>query len=72
MSGLKPDVLPRDDEASHSAQASDQVPYPAIHDPDAACAWLLERNVFPGDLDELQGLLMAGKLTPAILEPFSR
>lgn len=70
--GPKPDALPRDGEASFSAQAGDQVPYPAIPDPEAACAWLVERSVFPGDLDELQRLLMAGELTPAILEPLSR
>jgi uncharacterized protein YdaU (DUF1376 family) len=70
--GLKPDALLRDGEASRSAQAGDQVPYPAISGPHAARVWLLERNVFPGDLDELQRLLMAGKLTPAILEPHSR
>ncbi|MCX5568165.1 MULTISPECIES: hypothetical protein [Kaistia] len=70
--GLKPDALPRDGEASRSAQAGDQIPYPAISDPDAARVWLLERSVFPGDLDELQCLLMAGKLTPAILEPLAR
>lgn len=64
---LKPDALPRDGEAS--AQAGDQVPYPAIPDPEAASAWFLERDVFPADLDELQRLLMAGQLTLAILEP---
>jgi uncharacterized protein YdaU (DUF1376 family) len=63
---LKPDVLPHDGEASPSAGG--QVPYPAIPDPEAARAWLLERDVFPADFDELQRLLMAGKLTPAILE----
>lgn len=70
--GLKPDVVLRDGEASLAAQAGDQAPYPGIPDPDAARAWLVERNVFPADLDEPQRLLMAGTLTPAILEPFSR
>ena len=64
---LKPDALPRDGEVL--AQAGDQVPYPAIPDPEAARAWLLERHVFPADLDELQRLLTTGQLTPGILEP---
>jgi uncharacterized protein YdaU (DUF1376 family) len=65
--GLRPDVEPRDAEASLSTQASDQRPFPAIGEPEAARAWLKEQNVFPFDLDELQHLLVAGKLTPAIL-----
>ncbi|MET4636750.1 DUF1376 domain-containing protein [Kaistia defluvii] len=65
--GLEPEVAPRDGEASLATEASDQPPLPAIADPQAACEWLLERGVFPGDLDELQRLLVAGKLTPSIL-----
>jgi uncharacterized protein YdaU (DUF1376 family) len=65
---LQPDALPRDVEASLSPQVGDQVPYPPIPDPEAARDWLLERSVFPADVDELKRLLMAGTLTPAILK----
>ena len=68
LAGLKPDEMPCGDEASPSAQAGGQGPYPAIPDPESAHAWLNKRGVFPGDLDELQRLLTTGKLTPAILE----
>ena len=68
LARLKPEVQPRKCEASDPAQAGDEPAYPAISDPEAALAWLQEKDVFPADLDELQRLLMAGKLTRAILE----
>ncbi|MCX5580220.1 DUF1376 domain-containing protein [Kaistia terrae] len=65
--GLGPELSHTSSEASLVGKAGDKPPFPAIADPKAARAWLLERSVFPGDLDELQRLLVAGKLTPAIL-----
>lgn len=68
LARLKPGHVQSDNVASLPVKAGNQSPYPAISNPDAARAWLLERDVFPADLDELQYLLMVGKLTPADLE----
>jgi uncharacterized protein YdaU (DUF1376 family) len=68
LSRLKPNPQPSVSEASLAEQAGDQNTYPAMPDREAARAWLQERRAFPGDLDELQHLLVAGKLTPADLE----
>jgi uncharacterized protein YdaU (DUF1376 family) len=67
LAGPKPEVQPRKGQASNPPEPGHEPAYPAIRDPEAALAWLQEKGVFPGDLDELQRLLMAGKLTPAIL-----
>lgn len=68
LARLKPGHAQSDNVASLPVKAGDQSPYPAISNPDAARAWLLDHGVFPPDLDKLQCLLVVGKLTPADLE----